>query len=154
MLRSAREQVEMTRSRFYEMVTHIERFLYNFEEYMQDQFSHEQSRHMEDFIHVASPMNLLAQTTQWPQPNAKKIRVVALEVSAKLEALQSDADENGYIWTLEERMTIASDLFQLYPLIWNHKLEEIDVSRQRIVKYRKTPRNEGLRVAWKKERSK
>lgn len=38
-LRASREQIELTRSRFFELLTHLERYLYNFDEYMRDQYS-------------------------------------------------------------------------------------------------------------------
>ncbi len=153
-LRASREQVELTRSRLVELFTYLERYLYNFEDYMQDPLSHEQSRHAEDFVHVFTSLGLLARTTRWPQPNAKKIRKIALELHAKVAALQSDAVENGCIWSLDERMVVANDFNQFGRLIWARKAQADGDNTARMDKYRKTQRNEGIPFAWKRERSK
>ena len=153
-LRSAREQVELTRTRFHELLAHFERYLYNFDEYMEDQFSHEKSRHLDDFVHVMTSLIFLSRTTRWPQPNARKIREVAGELYAKMSALQTDADENGCIWILEERMTLAADLQKFSPLIWGRKPGQLDDQMERMLKYRKSSHNEGIPDAWKKRRSK
>ena len=153
-LRASREQVELARSRFVELFTYLDRYLYNFENYMQDPLSHEQSRYAEDFVHVFSSLALLARTTRWPQPNAKKIREVALELHAKIAALQWDALENGYVWSLDERMVVSNDANQFGRLIWARKTQADDDNTARMEKYRKTQRNEGIPFMWKRERSK
>ena len=152
-LRSAREQVELTRIRFFDLVSHLERYLYNFDDFMQDQFSHDQARHMDDFIHVGSSATMLSRTTHWPQPNAKKIREAGHDLSTKIEAMQLDADENGLIWSLEDRMQIAFDIAKLAPLIWAGTPEKAKVYRANIDSYRKSPRNEGMPDAWTRKRS-
>jgi len=153
-LRSAREQVELTRIRFFELVSYLERFLYNFDDFMQDPFSHDQSRHLEDFFHVNSSATLLARTTRWPQPNAKKIREGGHVLIVKVEAMQQDADENGIIWDLEDRMRIVFDAAKLGPLIWAGTPEKSKAYRANLDSYRKSPRNEGMPAAWTRKRSK
>jgi len=150
-LRSSREQVEVTRTRFFELVTYLQRFLYNFDEYHRDPLSHEQARHHDDFSHVFSSLTLLVRTTRWPQPNAKKIRETARELLAKLTALQTDAVENGRIWSLEKRMSLVSDQEQLNRLIWARKSEEVEDFKERIDKYRESTKNEGFPVGWTKK---
>ena len=59
---------------FFDLVNYLERYLYNFGDFMQNQFSHVQAGHLKDFIRVNSSATLLARTTSLPQPNAKKIR--------------------------------------------------------------------------------
>ena len=153
-LRSAREQVEMTRKRFHILAAHFTRYLYNFDEYMEDPFSHEHQQHVDDLTHVATSLSLLSRTTRWPQPNAKKIREVAWELYSRMWAVQTDAMENECMWSLEERMTLANDLHKLSPLIWGRKLGQIDNAMESMMKYRKTPRNQGIPDTWKKRRSK
>lgn len=63
-LRSSREQVEVTRDRFFELMTHLERYLYNFDGFMQEPYSHEKSRHMEDFVLVFSSLSSMSRTTR------------------------------------------------------------------------------------------
>lgn len=152
-LRASREQVELTRTRQLELITYLDRYLYNFEDYMRDPLSHEQSRHAEDFIHVFSALALLARTTRWPQPNAKKIREVAVELHAKVQALHTDAFENGYIWSLDERMVVINDYNQFGPLIWARKAQADGDYMGRVDKYRKTQPNEGIPFAWIKKPS-
>jgi len=152
-LRSAREQVEATRKRGIDLSTHLERFLYNFEEYMQDPLSHEQSHHADDHVHVITSLGLLARTTRWPQPNAKKIREIARELHAKVMALREDAVENGYIWSLDERIVMANDFMAFWPLIWARNLQADSDNTARVEKYRKTKSNEGIPFAWRKKPS-
>jgi len=152
-LRASREQVEVTRMRTIDVMTHLERYLYNFEEFMRDPFSHEQSRHAEDFEHVAISLGSLARTTRWPQPNAKKIREIATELLSKVMALQSDAAENGYIWSMEERIVVANDLRPIWRLIWARSSQADSDITARMEKYRKTQRNEGIPFAWTKKPS-
>ena len=152
-LRASREQVEMTRMRAIDLSTHLDRYLYNFEEFMQDPFSHEQSHHAEDFAHVRISLGSLARTTRWPQPNAKKIREMAGEMLAKVSSLSSDAFENGYIWSLDERIEVAKDIGPLWQLIWARSLQTDNDIKARMEKYRKTQRNEGIPFAWRKKSS-
>ena len=152
-LRATREQVEVTRMRTIDVLTHMPRCLYNFEEYMQEPFSHEQSRHAEDLEHIFISLGLLARTTRWPQPNAKKIRELAAEIAVKFTALQSDAFENGYIWSLDERLEMTKDLAPLWRLIWARSSQADSDIAARIEKYRKTQLTEGIPFAWRKETS-
>lgn len=153
-LRSAREQVELTRKRLQDLSSHFERFLYNFDEYMEDQFSHTRSQHVDDFMHVVNSLSLLSETTRWPQPNAVKIRKLATEVIAKIRALREDADENGYIWSLEERMILAAYLPRFFPLVWDRRQEQQDQMVERVLAYRKTPPKEGIPNMYMRKRSK
>ena len=152
-LRSSREQVELTRARYFEMFSLFQKFLYNYDGFMQDQFSAEQSRHFEDFNRIFPTLALLMRTTRWPQPNAKKIREAALELGAKLGALQNDAHENGHIWSLEKRMALVLELKQISPLIWARKPKEDDEFKERSDKYRESPKNEGFPFGWSKRTS-
>jgi hypothetical protein len=143
-LRSAREQVELTRTRFSVLKWHIERYLVNFDEFIDDRYSHAKSQHMEDYVQVFTSLFFLRETTRWPQPNAKQVREVAGDILAKLQALQSDADENSYIWSLEDRMTVMTDIQPLFSLIWSRKPGKLDDTAERVMKYRKTTLNEGI----------
>ena len=150
-LRASREQVEVTRMRGIDLLTHLDRYLYNFEEFIQEPFSHEKSHHAEDLAHVVISLGSLARTTRWPQPNAKKIREMAAEIHSKVAALQSDAFENGYIWSLDERGEVAKDFAPLWQLIWARSLQADSDITARIEKYRKTQNNEGIPFAWRKK---
>ena len=152
-LRASREQVELTRLRYSELFSLLQKFLYNYDDFMQDQFSVEQSRHFEDFNRIFPTLFLLVRTTRWPQPNAKKIREAALELGAKLGALQNDAHENGHIWSLEKRMALVLELGQMSPLIWARKPKEVAESKERSDKYRESPKNEGFPFGWSKRTS-
>lgn len=152
-LRASREQVEVTRMRGIDLMAHLERYLYNFEEYMQDPLSHENSHHGEDMTNVANSLGLLARTTRWPQPNAKKIRAMASEMQGKTAALHLDAFENGEIWSLDERLEVANDFGPLWQLIWDHTSQANSDFSARVKKYRKTQRNDGIPFAWAKKPS-
>jgi len=149
-LRASREQVEVTRMRGIDLNDYLQTYLYNFEEYMQDPLSHENSHHREDMTNVVNSLGLLARTTRWPQPNAKKIRETASEILVKTAALHLDAFENGYIWSLDERLEVTNDFRPLWQLIWARSSQvDSDISA-RVEKYRKTQRNEGIPFAWAK----
>jgi hypothetical protein len=152
-LRSSREQVELARVRYSELFSRFQWFLYNYDDFMKDQFSAEQSRHFEDFNRVFFTIALLGRTTRWPQPNAKKIREAARELGAKLGALQNDAHENGHIWSLEKRMALVLELVQISPLIWARGPKEVAEFKQRSDKYRESPKNEGPPFGWSKRAS-
>ena len=143
-LRSSREQVEVTRSRYCELISVIETFLYNFEETMQNPYSKEQSHHHEEFNHIYFALESLIQKTRWPQPNAGKIRDAALILFAKLDALNEDAWENGHIWSLEKRLTLAREALLIGRLIWMRTAEDIVAYEVEVGKYRESPKNDGL----------
>ena len=72
----------------------------------------------------------------------------------KVEATQQEAEENGFIWDLEDRMRIVFDAAKLAPLIWAGSPEKSKVCRVILDSHRKSPRNEGMPDAWTKKRSK
>lgn len=152
-LRSAREQVDLTRMRYEELMTHFEKVLYNFDEFIQDQFSEKGSRHWDDYNHVISSLIRLSRTTRWPQPNAVRIRKAARDVLARMRALTRDAEENDHIWNLQERMEILSENGELVGLIWAHESEERDNFESLVIKYRKSPSSAGMPVTWVKKSS-
>ena len=150
-LRSCREQVEVTRIRHMEMLHVIDQFLYNFEEAAQNPYSKEQSHHIEEANRISSALSSLIQTTRWPQPNAGKIRDAALILSAKLTALGRDAWENGHIWNLEKRLTLAHEAFLIGRLIWMRTAEEVVDYEVEVDKFRESPKNDGLPFRWTKK---
>ena len=147
-LRSAREQVDLTRMRHEELMTHLEKVLYNFDDFMRDQFSEVGSRHWNDYNHVISSLIRLSRTTKWPQPNALEIRKAARDILAKMRALALDAEENDHIWKLEERLELHLESRELHSLIWAHETEESDDFESLINKYRKTAPSPGIPATW------
>ncbi len=147
-LRASREQVELARARLFELTSRLQDFLYNHEDFMQAPFSLAQSRQLENFERVHITMNLFARTTRWPQPNAREIRDRALDLLAKIGAMQTDAHENGHFWSLEKRMALFLEFRKLAPLIWDRKPEEIDEFNKRSNQYRESPQNAGLPFGW------
>ena len=143
-LRSCREQVEVTRRKHRELISVIDTFLYNFEEAMQNPYSKEQSHHFEEFNQIYSALESLIRTTRWPQPNAEKIRDAARILYAKLTALNRDAWENGHIWSLEKRLTLALEAFLIGRLIWMRTAEEVVDFEVEVDKHRESPKNDGL----------
>ena len=149
-LRSCREQVEFTRSSIHELLSLLQQYLYNFDEFMQDSFSKEHTHQIEEVGRIYYALNSLMRTTHWPQPNARKIRDATRDLSAKLTALHSDAFENGHMWSLEKRMTLFSEVRQIARLIWMPTTEEVVDSQVETDKYRESPKNEGIPFAWTK----
>ena len=149
-LRSCREQVEFTRSSIHELLSLLQQYLYNFDEFMQDSFSKEHTHQIEEVGRIYYALNSLMRTTRWPQPNAGKIRDATRDLSAKLNALHSDAFENGHMWSLEKRMTLFSEVRQIARLIWMPTTEEVVDSQVETDKYRESPKNEGIPFAWTK----
>ena len=149
-LRSCREQVEFTRSRIDEVISLFEQFLYNFEELMQNPYSKEQTHQIDEANRIHSALSDLIRTTRWPQPNAGKIRDATRILYAKLLALQSDAFENGHIWSLEKRMPLVIEVHQIHRLIWMRTAEEVDDFQSEINKYRESPKNDGFPFGWTK----
>ena len=103
---------------------------------------------------IQTTMNLFARTTRWPQPNAREIRDRALDLFAKIGAMQMDAHENGHFWSLEKRMTLFLEFRKIAPLVWARKPEEIDEFKKRSDQYRESPQNTGLAFGWTKNSSK
>ena len=147
-LRTAREQVDLTRMRHEELMTHLEKVLYNFDEFVRDQFSEVGSRHWNDYNHVISSLLRLSRTTKWPQPHATQIRKAARDILAKMRALALDAEENDHIWNLEERLAIHLESRELRRLIWADETEESDDFDSLVSKYRKTARSPGIPATW------
>ena len=150
-LRTAREQVDLTRMRYEELMSHLEKVLYNFDEFVRDQFSEVGSRHWDDYNHVISSLISLSSTTRWPQPNAIGIRKTARDMLARMRALARDAEENDHIWSIEERLEILVESGELAGLIWAHETEEINNFESLITNHRKTPSNADIHVTWVKK---
>ena len=91
-------------------------------------------------------------SARWPQPNAKKIRLVAQDLNLRFEAMNADATENDYVWTMEERFELLAVLPQFRSLIWPHTLDQDNELRNRFEGYRKTPPNDRLPLSWKRIR--
>ena len=149
-LRSCREQVEVTRIRSHELLSLMHQYLFNFEEFMQNPYSKEHTHHMEEVNRIYYALRFLTLTTRWPQPNAGKIRDAARILFTKLIALQSDAEENGHIWSLEKRMPLMFEVRQIAGLIWMRTAEEIVDFQSEINNYRESPKNDGLPFGWTK----
>ena len=149
-LRSCREQVEVTRIRYYELTSHLQPYLYHFDEFMQDPFSSEHAQRFDEFSRIFSALYSLIRVTRWPQPNAAKIREAARELTAKLSALQIDAHENGHMWNVEKRMPLVFELSEIGKLIWGRTPEEVDDFQVHVEKYRESPKNEGFPFGWSK----
>ena len=152
-LRSSRQQIEETRTSYKNLVLNLERFLYSFDEFAADQYSPHKYIHWEQWESCTIALMWLGRSTRWPQPNAKKIRIVAEDLALRFDALNGDATENDYVWTIEERFELLVVLSQLRPLIWPRTSEEDNEIRTRFKGYRKTPPNDGLPIAWKRKAS-
>lgn len=142
-LRTAREQVELSRMRLLELMSHLNKVLHNFEEYFKDPYSEVGSRHLNDYNHVIASLRRLSRTTGWPQPNAIEIRSVSRDLLARMNALLRDAEENKYVWNLEERLEISLASKELIRLIWAHEKEERDDFESLVNMYRKTDPTSG-----------
>ena len=59
-LRTSREQVELARTRYYELNSQLQPFLYNHQDFMQAPFSLEQSHQLKSFERIQMTMNLMA----------------------------------------------------------------------------------------------
>ena len=152
-LRSSREQVEVTRIRMHELMSLLQTFLYNFDDFMQDSFSKEQAHHIEEYNRIKIALISLMLATRWPQPNARKIRDAVRILYAKLNALYLDAHENGHIWSLEKRLPLYQELFQISRLIWMRTAKEVVDFQVEINKYRESPKNDGIPFGWTKRSS-
>jgi len=149
-LRSSREQVEVTRIRIHELMSLLQTYLYNFDEFMQNSFSKEQAHHIEEYNRINISLISLMNTTRWPQPNSRKIRDAARILYAKLNALYFDAHENGHIWNLEKRMPLCFEANQISRLIWALTAEESVDFQVEIANHRQSPKNDGLPFRWTK----
>ena len=67
--------------------------------------------------------------------------------------MNTDAIENDYVWTIEERFELLVVMRQFAPLIWPRTSEQNNEMRIRFQGYRKTPQNNGLLPAWKRKSS-
>ena len=150
-LRSSRQQIEETRASFMNLTLDLKRFLYSFDEFAVDQFSPQNYIFWEQYERCQVALLWLARSTRWPQPNAKKIRNLAQGLFIQFEAINADATENDYVWTMEERYELLAVLFQIRPLIWARTRDHGDEIRTRFETNRKTPRNDGLPLAWKRK---
>jgi len=142
-LRTAREQVELSRMRLQELMSHLDTVLHNFEDYFKDPYSEVGSRHLADYNHVIASLIRLSRTTGWPQPNAREIRSTSRDLLARMNALVRDAEENRYVWNLEERLEIALASKELIRLIWAHEKDERDEFESLVNNYRKIPPSAG-----------
>ena len=150
-LRSSRQQIEETRTSFKSLLFNLERLLYSFDDYATDQYSSQNYIYWDLHERCADALMWLTRSTRWPQPNAKKIRLVAEDLFLRFEAMNGDATENDYVWTMEERFQLLAVVGEFRPLIWPRKSDEHNELRTRFEGYRKTPRNVGLPLAWKRK---
>ncbi len=150
-LSSSRKQIEDTRLRYASLLHNLERYLYSLDEFTLDPYSERNAIHWDQFITTYNSLYLLALSTRWPQPNAKKIREVANDLTFRFEALNQDAFENEYVWSMEERYELYSALFQFPPLIWARMSLQDDEVNPLIEVHRKTKSSQGLPPSWKKK---
>lgn len=150
-LRSSRQQIEETRTSYKNLVLNLERLLYSYGEFAADQYSPQNYIYWDQYERCQDALMWLLRSTRWPQPNAKKIRIVAEDLMLRFEAMNADATENDYVWTMEERFELLAVLTQFRPLIWPRTPDQGEEMRTRFEAYRKTPPNEGLPLAWKRK---
>ena len=150
-LRSSRQQIEETRTSFKNLLLNLERLLYSFDDYATDQYSPQNYIYWDLHERCSGALMWLASSTRWPQPNAKKIRLVADDLFMRFDAMSVDATENDYVWTMEERFQLLAVVGQFRPLIWPRIPNQDDERRTRFQNYRKTPPNVGLPLAWKRK---
>ena len=150
-LRSSRQRIEETRTSFKNLLMNLERLLYSFDEFAADQFSQDHYIYWDQYELCEDALLWLARSTRWPQPNAKKIRKVAEDLIIRLEAMMSDATENDYVWTIEERFELLAVLPQFRPLIWPRTLDQGAELRKRFEGYRKSPPNDDLPLSWRRK---
>ena len=152
-LRSSRQQIEETRTSYKNLVLNLERLLYSFDEFAADQYSPDNYIYWDQWESCSVALSWLRSSARWPQPNAKRIRFVAEDLSLRFDAMNCDAQENDYVWTMEERFELLAVLSQFRPLIWPRTLDQGNEIRTRFEAYRKTPPNDGLPLAWKRKSS-
>lgn len=112
-LRSTRERVQDARKLIYDFLSNLERFLYNLEDFSKSPLAHGQTTELNLFVQVRGPLVFLAGDTRWPQPHARKIRALSSDLVARIIAMYRDAFENGYIWSVEERLELNSKCWEL-----------------------------------------
>ena len=152
-LRSSRQQIEETRTSYKNLVLNLERLLYSYDEFATDQYSPDHYIYWDQYERCADALLWLGGSARWPQPNAKKIRIVAQDMNLRFEAMIADVIQNEYVWTIEERFELLAVLRQLRPLIWPRTPDQDDELRIRLEGYRKSPLNNGLPLAWKRKSS-
>ena len=150
-LRSSRQQIEETRTSFKNLIINFERFLYSCDEFATDQYSPDHYIYWDQYERCADALSWLGVSARWPQPNAKKIRILAQDLNLRFEAMNIDAIENDYVWTMEERFELLTVMRQFAPLIWSLKPDQANELRIRFQGYRKSPKNDGLPLAWKRK---
>jgi len=153
-LRSSRQQIEETRTSFRNLVVNLERLLYSYDEFATDQYSPDHYIYWDQYERCGLALLWLRGSVRWPQPNAKKIRILAQELNLRFEAMFADATENDYTWTIGERFELLVVMRQFAPLIWPRTSDQDNEVRIRFQGYRKTPQNNGLLPAWKRKSSK
>ena len=119
-------------------MSHLDKVLHNFEDYLKDPYSEVGSRHLIDYNRVIASLVRLSRTTGWPQPNAIEIRSASRDLLARMNALVRDAEENRYVWNLEERLEISLASKELISLIWAYEKEERDDFESLVNTHRKT----------------
>ena len=135
------------------MVVNLERLLYSYDEYATDQYSPDHYIYWDQYERCADALVWLGGSARWPQPNAKKIRIVAQDMNLRFEAMIADVIQNEYVWTIEERFELLIVLHQFRPLIWPRTPDQDDELRIRLEGYRKSPLHNGLPLAWKRKSS-
>ncbi|MFA5919041.1 MAG: hypothetical protein WC800_05845 [Candidatus Nanopelagicaceae bacterium] len=150
-LRSSRKQIEETRTSYKSLILNFERLLYSYDELATDQYSPDHYIYWDQYERCADALMWLRGSVRWPQPNAKKIRLVAQDLSLRFEAMNADATENDYVWTMEERFELLAVLPQFRSLIWPRTPYQDDELRTRFEGYRKTPPNDRLPLSWKRK---
>ena len=152
-LRSSRQQIEETRTSFKDLVINFERFLYSYDEFAADWYSPDHYIYWDQYERCSLALNWLNGSARWPQPNAKKIRILAQDLSLRFKAMTTDAIENDYVWTMEERFKLLTVMRQFAPLIWARTSDQNTERQIRFQGYRKTLQNNDLPPAWKRKSS-
>ncbi len=153
-LRSTRERVKEARELIYQFLSNLEPFLYNLEDFSKSPFAHAQTTEWNLFIHVRRSLVFLAGDTRWPQPRASKIRAMSSDLDARIIAMYRDAFENGYIWSVKERLELNSRCWELHHELWGRKTQEIEKIVNLTNSYRKSPLNEISPLGWERDPSK
>lgn len=151
-LRSSREKVEETRLR-YEILDRLwDRCMFNAEEFFDSPFLEVNAQLNEDFNKISHTIILMARTTRWPQPNAKKIREQATELDFQFRAFLLDALERKHVWSLQRRASLWTEFTILRPLIWDITPAEQEVMWSRISSHRETEKIDDIPTHWSPER--